>query len=148
MIFCDILVPSWFLRFMGDVAQNRLIPQKFHKNQNCRVSKSKIIMCLWSVALTTKKAGYRPRLFFTGGTVLQQTLPFFSWLNFTYHVLYSIFLHMANVVAHICTMFIVVRQANVLYTFCAFITNDRGLSWGNRTFPSLTAIWSACLLLL
>ena len=38
------LVPSWFLRSMGAVAQNCLILQKFHLNQNCRVSKSKIIM--------------------------------------------------------------------------------------------------------
>ena len=46
----------WFLRSMGAVAQNWLIPQKFHKNQNCRVSKSKIIMGLWSVALNDRKA--------------------------------------------------------------------------------------------
>ena len=38
-------------------------------NQNCRVSKSKIIMCLWSVALKVRKAGNRPRTFFTGLTV-------------------------------------------------------------------------------
>ena len=41
---------------MGAVHQNWLIPQKFHKKQSCRVSKSKIIMCLWSVALKARKA--------------------------------------------------------------------------------------------
>ena len=55
---------------MGAVAQNRLIPQKFHKNQNCRVSKSKIIMCLWILVLKARKAGNRPRTFYTGLTVV------------------------------------------------------------------------------
>ena len=64
------LVRSCFLRSMGAVAQNWLIPQKFHKNQNCRVSKSKIIMCLWFLALKARKAGNRPRTFYTGLTVI------------------------------------------------------------------------------
>ena len=59
---------------MGAVPQNWLIPQKFHQNQNCRVSKSKIIMCLWSVALKARKAGNRPRTFFAGRTVVMNIL--------------------------------------------------------------------------
>ena len=67
--FAIFLVRSWFLRSMCAVAQNWLIPQKFHKNQNCKVSKSKIIMCLWFLALKARKAGNRPRTFYTGLTV-------------------------------------------------------------------------------
>ena len=63
------LVPSWFLRSMGAVAQNRLIPQKFHKKQNCRVSKSKIIMSLWFLALNARKAAKWPRTFYMRLTV-------------------------------------------------------------------------------
>ena len=64
MIFSPFfLVRTWFLRSMGAVAQNWLLPQKFHKNRNCRVSKSKIIRCLWSVALRARKSGYRLRTF-------------------------------------------------------------------------------------
>ena len=54
---------------MGAVAQNRFIPQKFHKNRNCRVSKSKIIIGLWFLALKARKAGNRPRTFYTDLTV-------------------------------------------------------------------------------
>ena len=42
-----------------------------HKNQNCKVSKSKIIMCLWFLALKARKAGNRPRTFYTGLTVVR-----------------------------------------------------------------------------
>ena len=63
--FAIFLVRTWFSRPIGAVAQNWLIPQKLHKNQNCRVSKSKLIMCLWYVALKVRKAGNRPRTFFT-----------------------------------------------------------------------------------
>ena len=54
---------------MGAVPQNWLIPQKFHKKQSCRVSKSKIIMCLWSVALKARKAAKWPRTFYMVWTV-------------------------------------------------------------------------------
>ena len=67
--FAIFLVPSWFLRSMGAVPQNWLIPQKFHKKQSCRVSKSKIIMCLWSVALKARKAAKWPRTFYMVWTV-------------------------------------------------------------------------------
>ena len=68
--FAISLVRTWFLRSMGAVAQNRLIPQKFHKNRNCRVSKSKIIIGLWFLALKVRKAGNWPRTFYTGLTVV------------------------------------------------------------------------------
>ena len=71
--FAIFLVPSWFLRSMGAVPQNWLIPQKFHKKQSCRVSKSKIIMCLWSVALKARKAAKWPRTFYMVWTVAQKT---------------------------------------------------------------------------
>ena len=67
--FAIFLVPSWFLRSMGAVAQNWLIPQQSHLNQNCRVSKSKIIMCLWSVALKAMKTAKWPRTFYMVWTV-------------------------------------------------------------------------------
>ena len=50
-----------FLRSMGAVPQNWLIPQQFHKNQNCRVSKSKIIMWHWFLVLKARKAAKWPR---------------------------------------------------------------------------------------
>ena len=56
---------------MGAVAQNWLIPQKFHKNRNCRVSKSKIIMGLWFLALKARKAANWPRTQYTGLTVVR-----------------------------------------------------------------------------
>ena len=59
--FAIFLVPSWFWRSMGAVAQNWLILQKFHLNQNCRVSKSKIIMWHWFLVLKATKAAKRPR---------------------------------------------------------------------------------------
>ena len=68
--FAIFWVPSWFLRSMGAVPQNWLIPQKFHKKQSCRVSKSKIIMCLWSVALKARKAAKWPRTFYMVWTVI------------------------------------------------------------------------------
>ena len=71
--FAIFWVRTWFLRSMGAVAQNWLIPQKFHKNQNCRVSRSKIIMCLWSVALKARTAANWLRTFFTGRTVNQSS---------------------------------------------------------------------------
>ena len=58
---------------MGAVPQNWLIPQKFHKKQSCRVSKSKIIMCLWSVALKARKAAKWPRTFYMVWTVCNGT---------------------------------------------------------------------------
>ena len=68
--FTIFFVRSWFLRSMGAVAQNWLIPQKFHNNQHCRVSKRKIKICPSFVVLTaTRKAGNRPRTFYTGLTV-------------------------------------------------------------------------------
>ena len=67
--FAIFLVGTWFLRSMGAVAQNRLIPQKCHKNRNCGVSKSKIIMGLWFLALKARMAGNWPRTFYTGLTV-------------------------------------------------------------------------------
>ena len=68
--FAIFLVRTWFLRSMGAVAQNRLIPRKFHKNRNCRVTKSKITMGLRFLALKARKAGNRPRTFYTGLTVV------------------------------------------------------------------------------
>ena len=68
------LVPSWFLRSMGAVAQNRLIPQKFHKNQNCRVSKSKIIMWHWFLVLKATKAAKWLRTFYMVLTVHRSKL--------------------------------------------------------------------------
>ena len=59
---------------MGAVAQNWLIPQKFHKNRNCRVSKSKIIMGLWFLALKARKAANWPRTQYTGLTVILNLL--------------------------------------------------------------------------
>ena len=75
--FAIFLVRTWFLSSTGAVAQNWLIPQKFHQNQNCRVSKSKIIMRLWSVAIKARKAGNRPRTFFAGRTVAAYNEGFF-----------------------------------------------------------------------
>ena len=83
--FAIFLVRTWFLRSMGAAPQNWLIPQKYHKNQNCRVSKSKIIMWHWFLALKARKAGNRPRTFFTGLTVYFSTKnnlnKNFSWLS-------------------------------------------------------------------
>ena len=59
--FAIFLVPWWFLRSMGAAAQNWLILQKFHSNQNCRVSKSKIIMWHWFLVLKATKAAKWPR---------------------------------------------------------------------------------------
>ena len=43
--------------------------KNFIKKQSCRVSKSKIIMCLWSVALKARKAAKWPRTFYMVWTV-------------------------------------------------------------------------------
>ena len=83
MIF---LVRTWFLRSMGAVAQNRLIPQKFHKNRNCTVSKSKIIIGLCFLALKARKAANWPRTFFTGLTVIS----LFSKLCWKYAIIVKI----------------------------------------------------------
>ena len=48
---------------MGSVAQNWLILQKYRKNKNCRVSKSKIIMWHWFLVLKAMKAAKWPRTF-------------------------------------------------------------------------------------
>ena len=48
---------GWHLIFLKIyIAQNWLILQKFRKNQNCRVSKSKIIMWHWFLVLKAIKA--------------------------------------------------------------------------------------------
>ena len=44
--------------------------KNFIKKQSCRVSKSKIIMCLWSVALKARKAAKWPRTFYMVWTVV------------------------------------------------------------------------------
>ena len=88
--FRIFLVRTWFLRSMGAVAQNWLIPQKFHKNRNCRVSKSKIIMGLWFLALKARKAGNWPRTFYTGTTYQNKTK------NNTYYKSSSIYKYYDN----------------------------------------------------
>ena len=54
---------------MGAVTQNWLILQKFSKNQNYRVSKSKIIKWHWFLVLKAGKAAKRPQTYYTGWTV-------------------------------------------------------------------------------
>ena len=92
--FAIFLVRSWFLRSMGAVAQNRLIPQKFHKNRNYRVSKSKIIMGIWFLALKPRKAGNWLRTFYTGLTYkpyyMQYACPF---MNHTTFLIYTVVEH-------------------------------------------------------
>ena len=90
--FAIFLVPSWFLRSMGAVPQNWLIPPKFHKNQNCRVSKSKIIMCLWSVALKARKAAKWPRTFYMVWTVLLLRSFEMKCCEHLYHLIKTLFL--------------------------------------------------------
>ena len=72
--FAIFLVPWWFLRSMGAVAQNWLILQKFQLNQNCRVPKSKIIMWHWFLALKARKAAKWPRTFYMVLTVFLRLL--------------------------------------------------------------------------
>ena len=64
--FAIFLVP-WSL---GAVAENWLIPQKFHLNQNCRLWKSKIKMWRWFLVLKARKAAKWPRTFYMVLTVL------------------------------------------------------------------------------
>ena len=97
--FAIFLVPSWFLKSMGAVPQNWLIPQKFHKKQSCRVSKSKIIMCLWSVALKARKAAKWPRTFYMVWTVEQNK--YVEWIH-----LYCIVFHSYNLNEKLSTAYL------------------------------------------
>ena len=103
--FCDFF---WFAPDFWDPWVLHLRTGWSHKNyiktKIVEFSKSKTIMCLWFLALKARKAGNRPRTFYTGLTVVVtdfvtdaiSTNSISIYLNFYWHLLqlYSLLQHL------------------------------------------------------